>query len=225
MSYQPQRFTAPDGTEMVVLRADDWERLRAFAEDEEDVREATATMARIEAGEGTVPGEVVKLMIVDGLSPLASWRRHRGLSQAALARKAGLSQVWVSRIEAGGGYGSRETRRKLAAALEAPVWALEDEQQPEDSSMADASGGESGRKSAKYQPLQDFLRASGKETVSLTFDQVARMVGGLPKSAGVHRAWWGNHEGNSQAKGWMGARYLAEPNPAHHSVTFRRFSY
>jgi hypothetical protein len=33
----------------------------------------------------------------------------------------------VSRIEAGGGYGSRETRRKLAEALQAPVWALEDE--------------------------------------------------------------------------------------------------
>jgi len=127
MTYQPQRFTAPDGTEMVVLRAEDWERLRAYAEDEEDVRLGTAIRARIEAGEGTVPGEVVHLMIVNGLSPLSAWRRHRGLSQAALARKAGLSQVWVSRIEAGGGYGSRETRRKLAAALEAPVWALEDE--------------------------------------------------------------------------------------------------
>lgn len=127
MSYQPQHFTAPDGTEMVVLRAEDWERLRAYAEDEEDVREGNAVLARIEAGEGTVPGEVVKLMIVDGLSPLAAWRRHRGLSQAALAKKAGLSQVWVGRIEAGGGYGSRDTRRKLAAALEAPVWALEDE--------------------------------------------------------------------------------------------------
>ncbi len=54
------------------------------------------------------------------------WHRHRGLSQAALAAKAGLSQVWISRIERGGGYGSRETRRKLAEALEAPVWGLEE---------------------------------------------------------------------------------------------------
>lgn len=127
MNYQLQRFTAPDGTEMVVLRAEDWERLRAYAEDEEDVREASAILARIEAGEGTVPGEVVNLMIVEGLSPLAAWRRYRGLSQAALAKKAGLSQVWVSRIESGVGYGSRRTRGKLAAALEAPVWALEEE--------------------------------------------------------------------------------------------------
>jgi len=83
-------------------------------------------MARIEAGEGTMPGEVLKLVLDENLSPLAAWRRYRGLSQVGLAKKAGLSQVWVGRIEAGGGYGSRETRRKLVAALEAPVWALEE---------------------------------------------------------------------------------------------------
>lgn len=125
MSYQPQHFIAPDGSEMVVLKAEDYERLRALAEDGEDMIEALAIKARIEAGEGTVPGDVVKLTVLEGLHPVAAWRRYRGLSQAALARKAGLSQVWISRIERGGGYGSRETRRKLAAALEAPMWALE----------------------------------------------------------------------------------------------------
>ncbi len=127
MSYHPQHFTAPDGSDMVVLKAEDYERLRALAEDGEDAIEAQAIKARIDAGEGTVPGEVVKLMIVEGVHPVAAWRRHRGLSQAALARKTGLSQVWISRIERGGGYGSRDTRRKLAAALDAPVWALEEE--------------------------------------------------------------------------------------------------
>jgi DNA-binding XRE family transcriptional regulator len=127
MTYQPQRFSAPDGTEMVVLRAADFDRLQALAEDGEDVVAALAAEARIAAGEATVPGEVVKLMIDDGLSPLAAWRQHRGLSQADLASRAGLSQVWVSRIEAGGGHGSPATRRKLAKALAAPVWALEED--------------------------------------------------------------------------------------------------
>lgn len=126
MSYEPQRFTAPDGTEMVVLKASDFERLKAIADDGEDVPEALAIEARIKAGEGTVPGEVVKMIIVDGAHPVAAWRRYRRLSQAALARRTRLSQVWISRIERGGGYGSRETRRKLAEALDAPVWALED---------------------------------------------------------------------------------------------------
>lgn len=127
MNYQPQRFTTPDGTEMVVLTATDYARLAALAEEEAELVDAREIAARIDAGEGTVPGEVVHLMIVDGMSPLAAWRRYRGLSQAALAKKAGLSQVWVGRIETGGGYGSRATRRKLAAALEAPVWALEEQ--------------------------------------------------------------------------------------------------
>jgi DNA-binding XRE family transcriptional regulator len=125
MGYEPQRFTAPDGTEMVVMRAVDFERLRELAEDAEDVIVAQAVLKRIEAGEGTVPGEVVHSIIVDGLNPVAAWRRYRGISQAELARRAGLSQVWVSRIEAGGGHGTPATRRKLAKALEAPVWALE----------------------------------------------------------------------------------------------------
>ena len=125
MTHPAQRFAAPDGTEMVVLTAADYERLRAFAEDGEDALAALAAEARIAAGEGAVPGEVVKLMIEHGLPPLTAWRKYRGLTQAQLATRAGLSQVWVSRIEAGGGYGSRATRGKLAEALGAPVWALE----------------------------------------------------------------------------------------------------
>ena len=125
MRYEPQRFTTPDGTEMVVLPAADYERLRVLAEEGEDIADALAIEARVKAGEGTMPGEVLGLMLDEGLSPLAAWRRYRGLSQAELARRAGLSQVWVGRIEAGGGYGTPKTRRKLAGALDAPVWALE----------------------------------------------------------------------------------------------------
>ena len=126
MTYQPQHFAAPDGTEMVVLTAAAYERLRAFADDGEDALAALAAEARIAAGDGAVPGEVVKLMIEQGLSPLAAWRRYRGFTQVELAKRAGLSQVWVGRIEARGGYGSKATRGKLAEALEAPAWALED---------------------------------------------------------------------------------------------------
>lgn len=129
MKYEPQHFTAPDGTDMVVLKAQDFERLRAFADDADDVVEALAIEARINAGEGTMPSEVLDVILDENVTPLAAWRRYRGLSQAALARKTGLSQVWISRIERGGGYGSRDTRKKLAEALSAPVWALEDDAQ------------------------------------------------------------------------------------------------
>jgi DNA-binding XRE family transcriptional regulator len=127
MSYEPQTFSAPDGTEMVVLPAADYARLKLLAEDAQDVLDAEKILARIEAGEGTMPSEVLNMILDEDLHPIAAWRRYRGLSQAALARRAKLSQVWISRIERGGGYGSRDTRRKLADALDAPPWALEDD--------------------------------------------------------------------------------------------------
>jgi ribosome-binding protein aMBF1 (putative translation factor) len=120
-----QRFRTPDGTEMVVLSADEFERLTALAEAGEEAADARAILKRIDAGEGTMPAEVLGSILDDGLHPIAAWRRFRGLSQAELARRTGLSQVWLSRIESGGGTGSAATRRKLAEALGAPVWGLE----------------------------------------------------------------------------------------------------
>ena len=216
MSYEPQTFSAPDGTEMVILRATEYERLKALAEEGKDIADANAVLARIKAGEGTMPGEVLDLILDEGLHPVAAWRRYRGLSQAALARKARLSQVWISRIERGGGYGSRATRQGLAEALDAPLWALEEESQSKEPEAPES------RKGRKYQPLREHLEVSGKSVIILNFAKVDALVGGLPASADRHREWWANHEGNSQAKGWMDAGYLAEPDPARRLVTFRR---
>ncbi len=129
MSHEPQSFAAPDGTAMVILTAAEYARLRRLADEAEDVTDGGAIAARIAGGDGTMPAEVLASILDDGLSPVAAWRRYRGLSQAELAGRAGLSQVWISRIEAGGGHGSPATRRKLAKALDAPVWALEGEEQ------------------------------------------------------------------------------------------------
>jgi len=103
-----------------LLAAAEYARLRRLAD-------AQRLAAGIAAGDGTMPAQVLAWILDDGLSPIAAWRRYRGLSQAALAARAGLSQVWISRIEAGGGHGTPATRRKLAKAVEAPLWALEDE--------------------------------------------------------------------------------------------------
>ena len=127
MNYQPQKFHTPDGTEMVILPAADFARLKALVEDAEDVADAKTIMAGIESGEGTMPADVLKAILNEGVSPLAAWRRYRGLTQVELARRAGMSQVWVGRIEGGGGYGSPKTRKALAAVLGAPLWGLEDD--------------------------------------------------------------------------------------------------
>jgi DNA-binding XRE family transcriptional regulator len=127
MGQEPQRFIAPDGTEMVILSAADYEQLEVLAAEGEDYVSARAQLDRIAAGEGTMPGEVLDLILDENLTAVAAWRRYRGMTQVALAKAAGCSQVWLSRIEAGAGHGTPKTRRALAMALDAPLWALEDE--------------------------------------------------------------------------------------------------
>jgi transcriptional regulator with XRE-family HTH domain len=216
MGYEPQTFTTPDGTEMVVLPATDYARLKARAEIGGDVVDARAALARIEAGEGTMPSDVLALILDEGLSPIAAWRRYRGLSQVELARRAGLSQVWVSRIEAGGGHGTPATRRKLAAALDAPLWALEgaDEER--------LSGPVTKERDRKYSPLTDYLEQLDVRQVTMSFDRLGKLVGGLPNSAYQYQAWWQNNRGHSQSLGWTQAGFCAEPDLRSRTVTFRR---
>lgn len=78
---------------------------------------------------------------------------------------------------------------------------------------------------AKYDPLRDHLLAAGKDSVFMTFAEIGKLVGGLPKSVEKHRPWWGNHNHpgrNVQARAWMEAGYLAEPDIARKTVTFTK---
>lgn len=126
MGYVPQKFVAPDGTEMVVLPAADFERLQTLAEESQDMLAARVQVARLSAGEGTMPGKVLEL-ILDGLSPIAAWRKFRGMSQITLAKTAGCTQSALSQIESGARYGTPKLRKALAKALDAPLWTLDDE--------------------------------------------------------------------------------------------------
>jgi hypothetical protein len=118
-----QRIVAPDGSEMVVLSAADYDALLAASEDSRDRADAKAGLES--AGrDGTMPSEVLSA-ILKGDHPIVAWCRFRGITQSELARRAGFTPVWVSRIINGGAFGSRTTRAKLAAVLDAPLWALE----------------------------------------------------------------------------------------------------
>lgn len=64
------------------------------------------------------------------------------------------------------------------------------------------------KRMAKYEPLKRFLDAApADEPVSLSFEEVSRLVGGLPPSAWTDRTWWGNttHGSRSQSSSWMSA--------------------
>jgi len=103
--------------EYVVLP---WTDYQAMLEALEDVRDAALLedfAVRLAAGEEeTVPAEVAHA-ILDGANPLKVWREHRGLTQAALATAAGVTQSMVAMIERGERRGGVATLSALARAL------------------------------------------------------------------------------------------------------------
>lgn len=64
------------------------------------------------------------------------------------------------------------------------------------------------KSSKKYQKLSDFLKNSGQESVTLTFDEIRKILGFLPESA-KYRACWANTETHSISRAWMSVGYLA----------------
>lgn len=77
-----------------VLPIGEWERLQEQLEDRADVAEATRVLA--DPAEYRLPLEVVE-RIAEGIHPVRASREWRGLSQAALAEAAGVSQPTVAR--------------------------------------------------------------------------------------------------------------------------------
>jgi hypothetical protein len=66
--------------------------------------------------------------------------------------------------------------------------------------------------SGKYEPLSVELRSAfgrGEALVELGFEDVARIVGGLPPSAVRSRQWWANGS-NVQAQAWRDAGFRVE---------------
>ncbi len=127
---KPKRETA----EEVTLSRADWERLRALAEDLDDiaaVRGAEAEDAAFAAAlppeevarQTTFPLAVVKAEL-DGAHPVKAWRDHRGLTQQALAERSGVVRELIAQIEGRRKQGSVETMDRLARALGVPIDAL-----------------------------------------------------------------------------------------------------
>ena len=78
---------------------------------------------------------------------------------------------------------------------------------------------------SKYAPLAAYLRESGQDTVPMTFDDIARVIGAeLPQSAFDHRGWWSNNPTNNvMTQAWLEAGYTtAEVDMAARTLVFRK---
>ena len=96
-----------------VLRYDEYLRLRDAAEDAADLDAYREAMA---AGGEATPIELTE-RIVAGENAVRVWREFRGLTQARLAARAGITQADVSRIERAVHGATVKTMRAIAEAL------------------------------------------------------------------------------------------------------------
>lgn len=112
--------------EFAVIPYADYMHFLELLEDEADVCAIKEFHEAYSAGrEFLVPDDIVRREIA-GESPVKLWREHRGLTQQALGKLAGISKAYLSQIETGKRQGTVETISAIARALEVPLDVLTD---------------------------------------------------------------------------------------------------
>ena len=126
-----QTTIAPDGQRLVTMTEDEYQDLI-------DARDAEAAQRAVAAGTlQTLSGDDVDAYLA-AATPLAFWRRHRGLTQADMARLAGVSQPYLAQLENGQREGSVSVYRKLARQLKLSVDELLPDEPTPDARTPDA---------------------------------------------------------------------------------------
>lgn len=111
-THDAQYFTAPDGTEMVIVTRERWAALWRRADAGDGITQQEDIM---------IPTDVAQYLKL-GANPVAAWRKVAGLTQSTLAEMVGVTQAAIARIEAGpAGAGRDDTLKAIAKALNAPL--------------------------------------------------------------------------------------------------------
>lgn len=121
----PVMTKTPKGDDIVILSRKEYDQLVAAAtEDAADAETLRRSIARVESGEEeTFTSDEVDAFLA-AKTPLAFFRKKRGLSQDDLAKRAGITQGYLSEIEAGHKSGDVQTLRKLADTLKVTLDSL-----------------------------------------------------------------------------------------------------
>ena len=107
----------------VTISRDDWQRLQEQLEEAQDRAAIAARRGRErrigkQAARRDYLDAAEAIRLLNGASPVKVWREKRGLSQRALASRAGISPAYLAEIETGRKPGSGDALRKLAATLQ-----------------------------------------------------------------------------------------------------------
>jgi DNA-binding XRE family transcriptional regulator len=133
------------GEELVVLSRRDYDMLLARlgdedAEDRASVRLVEESQPRLARGEDVVLPEETWERIEAGMHPIEALRRHRGLTQVALAGAAGITQGYLSEIENRKKVGDLAVLKRIAAALDAPLDVVTDDRHAPTPPVANSPG-------------------------------------------------------------------------------------
>ena len=111
----PVMTKSPKGDDIVILSRKEYDSLLAAAnEDAADAAVARKAIARDEE----VLSEAEMDELLAAKTPLAFWRKKRGLTQTELAKAAEIAQGFLSEIESGLKTGDVAVLQRIAAALE-----------------------------------------------------------------------------------------------------------
>lgn len=116
----PVMTKTPKGDDIVILSRAEYDALATGQRDEDvaDAAHANRILADIARGSETL----LTSEQVDGLlaakTPLAFWRKHRGLTQQTLSKLVGVAQGFISQIENGSKTGDVQTLAAVARVLE-----------------------------------------------------------------------------------------------------------
>jgi DNA-binding XRE family transcriptional regulator len=116
----PVMTKTPKGDDIVILSRAEYDALAAKpgGEDAADAAHANQILARIANGSETLLTSKQADALLAAKTPLTFWRKHRGMTQQALAKRVGVAQGFVSEIENGSKTGDVQTLAAIAGALD-----------------------------------------------------------------------------------------------------------
>jgi hypothetical protein len=114
---KPIRTTTPAGEAIVILPADEYERLVEAAEDARDIAAFDRAWAEFEERGGDVLTDAEMRTLLRARSPVGFWRKRRKLTRAVLAASAGITEDRLAQLEKGARVRDIEVYRGLATAL------------------------------------------------------------------------------------------------------------
>ncbi len=115
----PVMTKTPQGEDIVILSRAEYDALALGRRDEDaaDAAYANNILANIESGTETLLTSEQANQLLSAKTPLAFWRKHRGITQETLSKSIGVAQGFVSAIENGTKTGDVQTLASMARVL------------------------------------------------------------------------------------------------------------